>query len=239
MSIRQPVYYYHRGVADMIDSVEEQIRQKHLANLLQKKSDEQRKTVRFSAFEDMASVPFEFTRKRLTVGPAILAEKNKEFVGSFAQMIILLPVNEAEEGQVKGDLHVQLGNAFLRTKFPWLRDDFTQDLLTSVAIGGPFSQPISPQEMQRVQQSVTSAIFQALDLNKIKSSVEQGINTIKNLFQGGNQAQPAKQQVIENVQDKVQDKVEQSLRGVEKMLGTTETEALKNKVTDKIFKLFR
>jgi len=239
LSVRQPVYYYHRGVADMIDSVEEQIRQKHLANLLQKKSDEQRKNVRFSAFEDLASVPFEFTRKRLLIGPAILQEKNREFVGSFAQMAMVLPVTEEEEGHAKGDLHVQIGNAFLRSKFPWLRDDFTQDILASVAVNGPFFQPVAPAEMQRVQQSVTSAVFQALDLSKIKSSVEQGINTIKNLFQGGSSAQPAKQEALQGVQDQVQNKVDQSLRGVEKMLGTTETEALKNKVTDKIFKLFR
>ncbi len=235
-------YYWHQTVADMIDGIEAQIRQKFLGNLLAREETRARQNVRFTSFKDMRPASFELLRSQLEISDLLVEEAQGDFFASSSKIRVQIPQEEPElKGMVEGEIHTTLSNRFLKAKVPMLKDAYQENLVVVMKLDGPFEMPISEQEKSRIQRDATATIVRNVDLGKAENLARSAVEGVKSFFRGGDSQ--AKSSVQDAAQGKLEEKLDQSLRGVEKYLGTTETQKIEDKIKSKIgeglFKLFR
>lgn len=235
-------YYWHQTVADMIDGIEAQIRQKFLGNLLAREETRARQNVRFTSFKDMKPAGFELLRSQLEISDLVVEETQGDFLASSARIKVQIPQEEPQlEGRVEGEIQTTLSNRFLKEKIPMLKDAYQEHLAVVMHLNGPFEMPISEQEKSRIQREATATLVQNVDLGKAENLARSAVEGVKSFFRGGDGS--TKSSAQEAAQGKLEEKLDQSLRGVEKYLGTTETQKIEDKIKNKIgeglFKLFR
>jgi hypothetical protein len=194
-TIKNPQYFYHQTLHDLLDGVSTGLSQNLLKGLVQGEIDQQ--AARSSDgvdLKDIKNLSFRFDGLNLSFSPFKLEEARDEFQFDFSSLNLKIPSKPEEVGSVAGTLGASLSAPFLKKHLP-LKDSFSQSFRRDIVLEGPMSMPLSESTISSLKKDLIALAIRHTDFKEvgedlelkaksIKKEAKQALRDIKSLFKG-------------------------------------------------------
>jgi hypothetical protein len=193
LSLHQPVFHAPASVQALIQSVKSSVVRgyfKGLSKYLLAKSAS--KTMDFE-FHSNPEIIFNLSHGALQFPQISFIDKLNRFqVVSTSPIELSLAPTPARLTVLKGDLEIDMENIFLRSEFPYLKEDFKSNLQTKVKLEGSLSHPILKPQWKQMHRKIVRDLLQVSDLKKIQISKTAELENLKGNLLGDRERETAK-----------------------------------------------
>jgi len=141
----------------------------------------------------VSEISFNLSHGALQFPEINLVDKQNRFqIINTTPIQLSLGTSPGHRTALQGDLALDMGNAFLRSEFPYLKEDFKENLKTGLKISGPLGDPVQEADLQAFHRKLVQGLLRVSDLKKIQISKTAELENLKGNLLGERERETAK-----------------------------------------------